>query len=120
MFELHLINLLDSILSDFSDMLHMKAWGLSVIYLITSIVLPTFYVKQINKYLSGTKGVGDLSFGTEIIQACLRIPALLYAISIANGPVFLSVLLDLIGRVAKLIVAKYVHDKFHLKFQGEK
>jgi hypothetical protein len=120
MLELHLINLLDSILADFSNMLNMKAWGLSVIYLITSIVLPIFYIKQINKYLNGTKGVGDLSFGAEIIQASLRLPALLYSISIANGPVFLSVLLDLIGRIAKLMVAKYVHDKFHLKFQDEK
>lgn len=120
MFELEIINLLDSILTDFSSMLYMKNWGLSTIYVITGIILPSFYIKQINKYLNGTKGVGDLSFDTEIIQACLRLPALFYSVSIANGPMFIATLFDLIGRVAKLMVAKYVHDKFNLKYDDEK
>lgn len=111
--------LLDSFLADISSILHMKSWGLAAIYITTSIALPMFYIKQIKKYLDGGNGVGDLCFQTEIIQASLRIPALLYAISIANAPVFISVFLDLIGRCAKLVTAKIVHDKYKLRFKDE-
>ena len=105
---------LESILRGFSEALSLKHLGLDTLYLISSIVLPTFYYRQINKYLKGDKGVGDFCFSTEIIQASLRVPALLYCVSIANGPVFISVLLDLIGRSAKITVAKVVHRKFIL------
>ena len=111
--------LLNHFLSDMSSILHMNNWGLAGIYIVTSTVLPVFYVKQIRKYLNGGNGVGDLCFQTEVIQASLRIPALLYAISIANAPVFISVFLDLIGRAAKLITAKVVHDKYNLRFKEE-
>lgn len=111
--------ILDSFLADISSILHMKSWGLAAIYITTSIALPMFYIKQIKKYLDGGNGVGDLCFQTEIIQASLRIPALLYAISIANAPVFISVFLDLIGRCAKLVTAKIVHDKYKLRFKDE-
>ena len=97
----------------------MGNWYLATIYIVASIMLPMFYIKQIMKYINGGNGVGDLCFKTEIIQASLRIPALLYCVSIANGPVFLSVFLDLIGRAAKLITAKVVHDKYSLKFKDE-
>ncbi|MFM9155461.1 MAG: hypothetical protein ACKOPD_04835 [Polynucleobacter victoriensis] len=102
-----------------SSILHMNNWGLAGIYIVASTVLPVFYIKQIRKYLNGGNGVGDLCFQTEVIQASLRIPALLYAISIANAPVFISVFLDLVGRVAKLVTAKVVHDKYNLKFKEE-
>ena len=111
--------LLNHFLSDMSSILHMNNWGLAGIYIVTSTVLPVFYIKQIRKYLNGGNGVGDLCFKTEVIQASLRIPALLYAISIANAPVFISVFLDLVGRVAKLVTAKVVHDKYNLRFKGE-
>lgn len=111
--------LLDHFLVDVSSILHMKSWGLAAIYITTSIALPMFYIKQIKKYLDGGNGVGDLCFQTEIIQASLRIPALLYAVSIANAPVFISVFLDLVGRCAKLITAKIVHDKYKLRFKDE-
>lgn len=97
----------------------MNNWGLAGIYIVTSTVLPIFYIKQIMKYLKGGNGVGDLCFQTEVIQASLRIPALLYAISIANAPVFISIFFDLIGRAAKLITAKVVHDKYNLRFKDE-
>lgn len=100
------------ILLDISNILDMKDWGLAIIYLATSFVLPIFYIKQIKKYLNGDKGVGDLCFNTEIIQAILRVPALMYSVSIGSGPVFISVLLDLIGRIAKISVAKKVHKNF--------
>lgn len=111
--------LLNHFLSDMSSILHMNNWGLAGIYIVTSTVLPVFYIKQIRKYLNGGNGVGDLCFQTEVIQASLRIPALLYAISIANAPVFISVFLDLVGRVAKLVTAKVVHDKYNLRFKEE-
>ena len=111
--------LLNHFLSDMSSILHMNNWGLAGIYIVTSTVLPVFYIKQIRKYLNGGNGVGDLCFQTEVIQASLRIPALLYAISIANAPVFISVFLDLVGRVAKLVTAKLVHDKYNLRFKEE-
>ncbi len=111
--------LLNHFLTDISNIFHMKNWGLAAIYITTSIALPMFYIKQIKKYLDGGNGVGDLCFQTEIIQASLRIPALLYAVSIANAPVFISVFLDLVGRCAKLITAKIVHDKYRLKFKDE-
>lgn len=111
--------LLNHFLLDISNILQMKSWGLAAIYITTSIALPMFYIKQIKKYLDGGNGVGDLCFQTEIIQASLRIPALLYAVSIANAPVFISVFLDLVGRIAKLTTAKIVHDKYRLKFKDE-
>ena len=113
------MQLLDHFLSDISSIFHMKNWGLAGIYIVTSTVLPIFYIKQIRKYLNGGNGVGDLCFQTEIIQASLRVPALLYAVSIANAPVFISIFLDLIGRSAKLVTAKVIHDKYHLRFKDE-
>ena len=113
------MQLLDHFLGDISSIFHMQNWGLAGIYIVTSTVLPIFYIKQIRKYMNGGNGVGDLCFQTEVIQASLRIPALLYAISIANAPVFISIFLDLVGRAAKLITAKVVHDKYNLRFKGE-
>lgn len=100
---------LESILSGISHSLSMRELGFDTIYIVASIILPTFYYRQIRKYLKGDKGVGDFCFSTEIIQASLRLPALMYCISIANGPVFVSVLLDLIGRCAKIGAAKIAH-----------
>lgn len=105
-------HLLHNFLSDMSAIFHMQSWGLAAIYLVTSIILPLFYIKQIKKYLKGTNGVGDLCFQTEIIQALLRVPALLYCISIANVPVFLSVFFDMVGRIAKLTTAYTVQKRY--------
>lgn len=104
--------LLSNFLSDMSSIFHMQSWGLASIYLVTSIFLPLFYIKQIRKYLRGTNGVGDLCFQTEIIQALLRVPALLYCVSIANVPVFLSVFFDMVGRIAKLSTAYMVQKRY--------
>lgn len=110
---------IESILSGISHALSLKELGLDTLYIVASIVLPTFYYRQISKYLKGDKGVGDFCFSTEIIQASLRVPALLYCVSIANGPVFISVLLDLIGRSAKIVVAKVVHMRHKLQEMEE-
>ncbi len=106
---------IEQILQSISNTLSMKSFGLDKLYLVASIVLPIFYYKQIHKYLNGENGVGDFCFQTEIIQASLRIPALLYCICIANGPVFISVLLDLIGRSAKINTAKIVQTRHTTK-----
>jgi len=107
-----MVSLLENFLRDISQIFAMQAWGLAALYLVTSVALPVFYIKQIRKYLQGNNGIGDLCFQTEIIQASLRIPALLYCISIANVPVFLSVCLDLVGRIAKLVTAKIVDVRY--------
>lgn len=111
---------IEQILQGISNALSMKSIGFDTLYIIASIVLPVFYFKQIRKYLKGDNGVGDFCFHTEIIQAGLRVPALLYCVSIANGPVFISVLLDLIGRTAKITTAKVVQVRHTTRMALEK
>lgn len=114
------MNFIEHILRGMSDAFSMKSFGFDVLYIFASIILPIFYFKQIRKYLKGEAGVGDFCFHTEIIQAGLRFPALFYCISIANGPVFVSVLLDLIGRSAKIATAKVVQVRYNTRIALQK
>ena len=73
------------------------------LYLVAALALPLYHVTPVLKYLRGTNGIGDACIRTEAIQCGWRVPALLFSVFVvASLPLFLSILLDMLGRIARI------------------
>ena len=72
-------------------------------YLVAAVTLPLYHITPTLKYLRGNSGIGDACIRTEVIQCSLRVPALLFAVFVVPSlPLFLSIFLDLLGRIARI------------------
>jgi len=78
--------------------------ALWVLYLVAAVVLPMYHVRPIMRYLRGRSGIGDACIPTECIQCLWRVPALLFAVFVLPSlPLFLSIFLDMLGRVGRIV-----------------
>ena len=78
----------------------MVLWSL---YLIAAVALPLYHIPPTLRYLRGNNGIGDACIRTEVIQCGLRVPALLFSVFVMPSlPLFLSIFLDLLGRIARV------------------
>jgi len=74
------------------------------VYLAAAVILPIYHVRPILRYMRGNNGIGDACVRTEAIQCLWRVPALLYAMFVAPSlPLFLSIFLDLLGRIGRVL-----------------
>ena len=72
-------------------------------YLTAAVTLPLYHVTPVLRYLRGTNGIGDACIRTEVIQCGWRLPALLFSVFVVPSlPLFLSILLDMLGRMARI------------------
>ena len=72
-------------------------------YLTAAVTLPLYHITPVLKYLRGTSGIGDACIRTEAIQCGWRVPALLFSVFVVPSlPLFLSILLDMLGRMARI------------------
>lgn len=86
-----------------SGALGMFIVGVHLFYLYASIMLPRQHLTQIKKYRTGTGGLGDTCLKSQWMGVRMRTAPLLYSITIGSWLLFISVLLDLIGRIASII-----------------
>lgn len=83
-------------------------------YLVAAIMLPVYHVRPIVKYLRGNNGIGDACIRTEVIQSAWRVPALLFSIFVVPSlPLFLSISLDLVGRVGRILSMQISQRRWH-------
>jgi hypothetical protein len=74
-----------------------------LMYLIAALTLPMYHITPTLKYLRGNSGIGDACIRTDVIQCCWRVPALLFSVFVVPSlPLFLSILLDMLGRIARI------------------
>ena len=72
-------------------------------YLTAAVTLPLCHITPVLKYLRGNNGIGDACIPTEVIQCGWRLPALLFSLFVVPSlPLFLSILLDMLGRIARV------------------
>lgn len=91
---------LSPFLSPFQSLL----WGL---YLVAAVALPAHHIRPVLKYLRGDGGIGDACVRTETHQCLWRVPALLFALFVTPSlPLCLSVLLDIVGRIARIVAMR--------------
>ena len=84
-------------------------------YLIAAVMLPAHHIRPIIKYLRGNSGIGDACLRTELLQCGWRVPALLFATVVAPSlPLFLSIFLDLIGRLARVMAMQVSKRRWEL------
>lgn len=77
------------------------------LYLLAAVMLPAYHLKPILKYLRGTAGIGDACIRTEALQCLWRVPALLFSVFVVPSlPLFLSIFLDLLGRVGRVLAMR--------------
>lgn len=81
--------------------------ALWLLYLLAAVALPAYHLKPILKYLRGSAGIGDACIRTEAVQCLWRLPALLFSVFVvASLPLFLSIFLDLLGRVGRVLAMR--------------
>ena len=84
-------------------------------YMIAAVMLPLHHIRPIVKYLRGNSGIGDACLKTELLQCGWRVPALLFATVVAPSlPLFLSIFLDLIGRLARVMAMQVSKRRWEL------
>lgn len=89
--------------ASFSDM-QAALWCL---YLLAAVMLPAYHLKPTLKYLRGNAGIGDACIRTEALQCLWRMPALLFSVFVVPSlPLFLSIFLDLLGRVGRVLAMR--------------
>jgi hypothetical protein len=72
-------------------------------YLMAAVTLPLYHIAPVLKYRRGNGGIGDACIRTEAIQCAWRAPALLFSVFVVPSlPLFLSILLDMLGRIARV------------------
>ena len=82
------------------DIVQQALW---LLYLAAAVMLPASHIRPILKYLRGSSGIGDACLRTEAVQCLWRLPALLFAVFVVPSlPLFLSVFLDLMGRIGRV------------------
>jgi len=78
----------------------------SALYICSGLLLPLFYIPQILRLWRDRTLLGSYSLCKASAQLVLRVPALLFAISVVHSDLMIFVLtLDLIGRFAEVLVA---------------
>ena len=88
------------------------------LYLVAALMLPLHHVRPIALYLRGRSGIGDACIRTEILQCGWRLPALLFSVFVAPSlPLFLSIFLDLVGRIGR-VLAMQASQRRWLAAQG--
>ena len=84
-------------------------------YLLAAVMLPLHHIRPVVKYLRGKSGIGDACLKTELLQCGWRLPALLFATVVAPSlPLFLSIFLDLIGRLARVMAMQVSKRRWEL------
>jgi hypothetical protein len=82
-------------------------------YLLAAVMLPANHVRPILRYLRGNSGIGDACMRTETIQCLWRVPALMFSVFVApSAPLFLSVFLDLLGRIGRIVAMHGSHRRW--------
>jgi hypothetical protein len=72
-------------------------------YLLAALMLPLYHIAPVLKYRRGNSGIGDACIRTEVIQFGWRVPALAFSVFVVPSlPLFLSILLDMVGRSARI------------------
>ena len=88
------------------------------IYLLAAVMLPLCHVRPILRYLRGTRGIGDACIRSEALQCLWRVPALMFAVFVAPSlPLFLSVFLDLLGRIGRVLSMVVSHRRWEAATQ---
>lgn len=83
-------------------------------YLTAAVTLPLYHITPVLKYLRGNNGIGDACIRTEVIQCGWRLPALLFSIFVVPSlPLFLSILLDMLGRIARIWAMRVSTRRWH-------
>ena len=83
-------------------------------YLVAALMLPLSHVRPIRRYLRGRSGIGDACIRTEVIQCGWRVPALLFAVFVTPSiPLFLSIFLDLVGRIGRVVAMRLSERRWH-------
>jgi hypothetical protein len=83
------------------------------LYLVAALALPIHHIQPIRSYLRGRNGIGDACIRTEVLQCLWRVPALLFSIVVAPSlPLFLSIFLDLLGRVGRVLAMRTSHRRW--------
>lgn len=87
-------------------------------YLVAAVMLPAYHVRPILKYLRGSNGIGDACIRTEMIQSGWRVPALLFSIFVVPSlPLFLSISLDLVGRIGRVVSMRISQRRWRMREQ---
>jgi hypothetical protein len=88
--------------------------ALWLLYLVAAVMLPLYHIPPTLRYLRGNGGIGDASIRTEVIQCGLRVPALLFSMFVVLSlPLFLSIFLDLLGRIARVWAMHDSTNRWH-------
>jgi len=96
--------------------LQVTLWSL---YLVAALVLPLYHVRPILRYLRGTSGIGDACIRTECIQCLWRVPALLFSVFVLPSlPLFLSIFLDMLGRIGRIVSMRISQRRWLAKEAG--
>jgi hypothetical protein len=83
-------------------------------YLAAAVILPICHVRPILCYMRGNNGIGDACVRTEAFQCLWRVPALLYSMFEAPSlPLFLSISLDLLGRIGRVLAMHASRRRWH-------
>lgn len=83
-------------------------------YLIAAVTLPLYHIPPTLRYLRGNSGIGDACIRTEVIQCGLRVPALFFSVLVVPSlPLFLSIFLDLLGRIARICAMRDSTKRWH-------
>jgi uncharacterized protein with PQ loop repeat len=90
-----------------------------MLYIAAGIIFTLWYVPQLYRLYKDTTGAAAISLNTLFFQMLLRLPALVYGIVAMQEPVYYSVLIDLIARIAIFVVATKKRIKFHTDIEGE-
>lgn len=84
-------------------------------YLLAAVMLPLYHLNPILRYSRGHSGIGDACLRTETLQCAWRIPALLFSALVAPSlPLFLSIALDMAGRIGRILAMRASHRRWLL------
>lgn len=88
------------------ERLHGALQAVYIFYLCSGFLLPFAHARQAKKFRAGTSGVGDTCLRSLAWAAFCRTAPLLYSFTVIwSFPLFLSVALDLIGRIWVIVEA---------------
>lgn len=83
-----------------------------VFYMVAGVLVIRPHLKQMQKYKVGDQGHGDLCFKAQIESLFWRMAPLFFSIVINSKLLFLSVAIDLIGRLLVLNAARNAELRF--------
>jgi hypothetical protein len=87
--------------------------ALWLLYLLAALMLPAYHLRPLLRYLRGSAGIGDADIRTEALQCVWRVPALLFSVFVVPSlPLFLSIFLDLLGRVGRVLAMRGSHRRW--------